>query len=406
MTAAEQHARNILGIQPARMQVADWLRESAVSLTRHPGRSLLTTIGTILGAAAFVATLGIGTTIGEQVSNSFDVRRATEVRVSAVDKNDGAADWHGQPRLDRLRALNGVKAAGARVTLGERPLRRTLSSEPSAVQVIGVDAGALSVISPHITIGRTFDSFHESRKTPVVLLPKSVAQNLGITRPGTAVFIGDRGFSVLGIFDDVIRRPETLLAVVVPASTTSTLTTSSDNPEFDVLVATQPGSAQLIGEQAALALLPEAFRRLKVVAPPDPREFRREVEGNVQRLSLSLSLVALIVGAVSIANATTASVASRTAEIGLRRAIGARSIHIFAQLTGESTALGLFGGVIGVAVGLTTVSILSLVLRWSPVIDLRVAAIAALASATFGMAAGLIPAAKATRIQPVAALQQ
>ena len=65
--------------------------------------------------------------------------------------------------------------------------------------------------------------------------------------------------------------------------------------------------------------------------------------------SLVLSLIALVMGAVSIANAATASIAARIPEIGLRRAIGARPVHIFAQLVGETTALGALGGAAEIA---------------------------------------------------------
>jgi putative ABC transport system permease protein len=173
-----------------------------------------------------------------------------------------------------------------------------------------------------------------------------------------------------------------------------------------VVISTAPGAAQLIGSQAALALRPEGPDALRVIAPPDPRTLRQEIEANVAQSALLLSVIALVIGAVSIANAATASITARVPEIGLRRALGARPGHIFAQLIGETTALGGLGGAAGVLVGVAVVAVVSLANAWNPVLDVRVAALAVAASAAAGLLAGLWPAWLATRIQPVAALQR
>lgn len=394
-----------LGIGHARLRPKDWLHEAWVSVSRHAGRSLMTAIGTVLGAAAFVATLGIGSTMGQQVSDSFDARRATEVRVIPVDQTlEGS--WQSEDRIERLRRLNGVTAAGRRLSLGEQPVKRVLSATGRSTQLTGADPGALAVIGPRLVLGRSFDDFHEKRKVPVIMLASSVAEQLGVTRVGVAVFIGDRPFAVVGIFDDVTRRPEVLLAAVVPASVAESLADPRTPPERDVLISVTPGAAQLIGAQAPYALRPESPTALRAIAPVDPKTLRREIEGNVTRSSLILSIAALIIGAISIANSATASIAVRVPELGLRRAIGARPWHIFAQLIGETTAVGALGGVVGVLVGITTIAGVALTNAWTPVLDLRLALLATAASAAMGLVAGLVPAARAMRIQPVAALQR
>ncbi len=377
-----------------------------LSVSRHVGRSLVTTVGSVLGAAAFVATLGISTTIGQQVSDSFDVRRATEVRVVAEQKDIGQA-WLADNRMAQLRGLNGVAAAGRRTMVGQFPIRRGLGAVAAPVEVIGADPGAVKVMDPHFVIGRTFDAFHEDREVPVVLLSIRVAGHLGVSRVGVAVFIGDRPFTVMGIFDDVARRPEALLAAVVPATVADSFgLIGGATAERDVVIATAPGAAQLIGQQAPFALYPEDHEASQSIAPPDPRTLRREVEASVTRSSLILSLVALVIGAISIANSATAAIAARVPEIGLRRAVGARPAHIFAQLLGETTSLGALGGVVGFIVGIGATIVISLINRWSPVLDVRTALVAAAASAGFGLLAGLLPAVRAMGIQPVAALQR
>ncbi|WP_035283821.1 ABC transporter permease [Actinokineospora spheciospongiae] len=404
-----------LGLVPARLRLGDLAMEALHSVTGHPARSLLTAFGTVLGAAAFVATLGISSTISGQVSESFDVRRATEVTVAPASSGTGAErahrdeqpDWQSDAALDRLNRLNGVESAGRRLLLPELAVSRSFSLDEGApTRVMGVDAGALRVIEPHIVLGRGFDGFHHSSGQPVALLPIGTAERLAIDRVGVAVFINDRSYIVIGVFDDVESKPETLAGVVVPYSSAARLADGMPDVQHDVVIRTIPGAASLIGAQAPLALSPTTPTALTANAPPDPKTLRREVEANVTQLSVILSFVSLAIGAVSIGNAATAQIRSRVGEIGLRRAVGARPVHIFAQLIGETTLLGTAGGLLGSATGVLTVVAVALWNGWQPVVDLPSAALAVAGGTAAGLLAGLIPAWRATAVQPVAALQR
>lgn len=409
-----------IGLIRPRFRPVDLAREALLSVAGQPARSLLTAVGTVLGTAAFVATLGLSSTVSRQVSDSFDVRRATEVMVRPASETGQATEqvagsgsatpsWQQPQAMDRLRRLSGVQAAGRRLQLSEHPVRRGLNMPAGEVeaQVLGVDAGVLDAIEPRITLGRGFDAFHDDRAIPVALLPANLARNLGLTRVGVAVFIGDRAFTVIGIFDDVVRRPESLVSVLVPFSVAEPLSRASGTqPKRDVVVRTVPGAAQLISGQAPLALVPENPALLQALAPPDPKTLRREIEGDVTRLSLILSVVALAIGTVSIGNAATAGIAARIPEIGLRRAVGARPAHIFGQLLAETTTLGGVGGLVGAITGVLTTVAVSLANSWQPIVDIRLALLAAGAGAVAGLVAGLVPGWRATRIQPVAALQR
>jgi putative ABC transport system permease protein len=397
-----------LGIALPRLRTLDLVREAGLSVLRHPGRSVVTVIGTILGAAAYVSTLGLGATMNGQVSSAFDARRATEVIVQPEDAGLDPAWTDGGP--ERLRRLNGVVHAGRRITTSEQQLRRTIdTSEPGVpVPVIGTDADALRVIDPSLTDGRLFDQFQDSHHTPVVLLSSPVASELGVNRIGTAVFINGRPFTVMGIYDNVSRRDEAMAAVIVPYTVGESVAADAGGtpPTRDILIETRPGAAQMIGGQAALAVRPEAPEDVRAIAPPDPRTLRHEIEGDLTRSTMILSLVALVIGTVSIGNAATAAIAARVSEIGLRRAVGARPRHVFLQLVTETSILGALGGATGVLLGVLTVSTVALVNAWTPAIDLRSTLVACGATTAAGLLAGLIPASRAVRIAPVQALQR
>lgn len=402
----------------SRLRVRDVVRESFTSLVGHPTRSALTAIGTVLGSAAFVATLGLSSTLAQQVSDSFDARRATEVIVSLTNGptpatfRDQAAlpAWQDDKALNRARGLNGVVSAGRRVQFPETHVFRgaRTDSGDSLARVTGIDSDGLRVIKPHIVLGRTFDAFHDRAASPVALIPDSLARRLSITRTDVAIFISDRPYVVIGIFDDVERRPESLQSVLVPFQSAAPILMSSlgSGAERDVLLETAQGAAQLVASQIALSLYPEDSRALRVNAPPDPVTLRREIEGNVATLTLVLSVVSLAIGGVSIGTAATAQIATRRGEIGLRRAVGARPRHIFAQLLTETTFLGLFGGIAGSLAGMIVTVIVAVVNEWQPILSMPIALAAASLGGAAGAIAGLVPAWRATRIEPVDALQR
>ena len=121
---------------------------------------------------------------------------------------------------------------------------------------------------------------------------------------------------------------------------------------------------------------------------------------------LALAGIALFIGAVGIANTTLVAVLERSGEIGLRRALGARPRHIAIQFLAESTALGLFGGLVGACAGLIATIVVTVYQHWTAVLDPRIVIAAPLVGAVIGLLAGLYPALRASSIEPADALRR
>jgi putative ABC transport system permease protein len=122
-------------------------------------------------------------------------------------------------------------------------------------------------------------------------------------------------------------------------------------------------------------------------------------------LFYALAGICLLIGAAGIANITLVAMLERIKEIGLRRTFGARRAHIIAQFLAEATALGLFGGITGAALGAWAVVAVAAIQHWTPVISPLTLLPAPLAGAVTGLLAGLYPAWRASRIEPVEALR-
>jgi putative ABC transport system permease protein len=263
-------------------------------------------------------------------------------------------------------------------------------------------------MQPVLASGTLYNTFHQARKERVCLLGLSAARQLGISRldGSPVVFIDGTSYSVVGIVADTKRLPQTLLGLVIPTTTAlQEYGAPSDSPA-QALIWTRPGAAQLVARQAPLALRPDRPDLLKATPPPDPHSLRDQVGADLSGLFLGLAVICLVVGAFGIANTTLVAVLERTPEIGLRRALGARPRHITAQFLTESTALGTLGGLVGTCLGVATVLCTAVVRDWTAVLQPAAVLPAPLVGAVTGLLAGLYPALRAARIEPLAALRR
>jgi putative ABC transport system permease protein len=263
-------------------------------------------------------------------------------------------------------------------------------------------------MEPTLATGTLYNAFHQRRGERVCLLGAPAARLLGITRTDNppAVFVNGVAYTVVGIVSDVRRLPQTLLGVVIPSSTALRAYGAPVDSPAQALIHTRPGAGPLIARQAPLALRPDDPGILKAVPPPDPHALRDQVSTDLSGLFLILAAICLVVGAVGIANTTLVAVLERTGEIGLRRALGARPRHITAQFLAESSALGALGGLVGTALGAATVVGTALVRDWTAVLQPYAVLPAPLIGLVTGFAAGLYPALRAARTEPLEALRR
>ena len=401
------------GLEAPGLSWADLANEALAGLLARPSRTALTVMGTVIGLTALVATLGLSRTAANRIVGRFDELAATQVEISAkppgLAEIPAALPWDAGARMARL---NGVVAAGTltNVDVGDALVSASPLTDPKrqtrfTLAVYAASPSLFEAVRARLLAGRFTDEGHSQRADRVAVLGVNAATRLGIvTLDGLpAISIGDQIYLVAGIFDSVARQHDMLSAVIVPEGT-ARKEFHVTSPEL-VVVETRIGAAQLIGRQAGLALQPNDLAGLRIATPEEPQRAREGVTSDLNALFLLLGGVSLLVGAIGIANITLISVLERTGEIGLRRALGATGRDISAQFLMESGTVGLVGGIIGASVGTLVVVVVAASRDWTPVLDAPVPLLAPLFGALVGILAGIYPALRAARLEPVEALR-
>jgi putative ABC transport system permease protein len=401
----------------------DLFRESTAGMLQRTGRTSLTMLGTVVGVGAFVAVLGLSSTAAGQISAAFSVLKATTVTVTDAAAAAAAGNAAGTTRPamsfpddadDRASALNGVVAAGVWWPVPGVPtltpnLLQSGASSGQGLSVYAASAGAVAAMDLHLVRGTQITGFDDASNQHVAMLSSAAAARLNINRLAAqpVIFVGGVEFLVIGIYDTSPRVSDPLLGVIIPAQTALKLYGNPDPAQAParMLIDTRIGAAQLVASQAAVALNPAAPDDFTVTAPPDPHRLQNHVTADLASLYVGLAVICLIIGAIGIANSTLIGVLERTGEIGLRRSLGARPRHIAAQFLTESTLQGTVAGLVGTAAGIVVVVAVALARQWTAVLEPALTVPAPLLGTVAGLLAGLYPALRAARTDPIRALR-
>lgn len=392
------------------MLLRDVLGQAVSTPLSRPGRSLLTTLGTVLGVALLVASLGLTASAGARINRRFDALLSTEVQARASDNRMPLTEHEAA----RARALRGVLGAGLVRTLPDTilaTLRRPQSASADSAagvdspQVMGISAGVLTIMHPRFSRGRGFDAAQESHHAHVALVGSAAAEMLGLDSgqlPST-IYVDGAPFLLEGELAGVRSQDAALLSVVIPDATASDLFASVDAPA-SLVVETRLGYGDAVAASLPAWLSPTDPSAVSVSTPPDPTELKQSVSSDLTSLFTVMAAVGLLIGVAGIANTTLVSVLERVPEIGLRRALGAKRAQIATQFLLESLVLGAVGGTLGAALGVIGVTAVAVAKDWAPIVPLWVCVVAPLAGATTGVLAGAFPAMRAARVDPIVAL--
>ncbi|MGW5449428.1 ABC transporter permease [Streptomyces asiaticus] len=395
--------------RPARLRPADLLRLGLLGPRTRRLRSALSALGIALGIAAVVAVTGISASNQAHLLDRLDRLGSNLIAVSPGEDFEGKKvplPKESVTMLGNIAPVEGVSATGDTKANAYRN-EFVPSNQTNSLRVLSARLDLLKAVRGEVRTGRWLDRATE--RLPVVVLGSSSAERLGVTAPGTKVWIAGEGltgewYGVLGILEPNELVPEIDDSVLV-GGPTAIAGLGGDRTPSTVYLRVHPDRVSDVQDVAAATANPAQPGMVAVSRPSDLLKARAETDDTLTGLVLSLAGVALLVGGVGIANTMVVGVMERRGEVGLRRALGARRGQIAAQFLIEAVLLGLFGGLAGAALGAATVYAYATGQGWPAAVPLVWAVAGPAVAVVVGTVAGLYPALRAAGMSPTGALR-
>jgi putative ABC transport system permease protein len=382
------------------------MRVASVGLRTRRLRATLSALGIAIGVAAIVAVLGLSAS-----SQAGLLAEISQLGTNLLEVTNGQTLFGGTAELPkaapamiaRIGPVTQTQYTGA----SSASAYRTPFIPAVNTNALSVDASSLGL--PHAVGSSLYAGVYLNAATahePVCVLGAAAAQRLGIDRiiPGERIWVGNMWFYVVGILNPAVLTPEIDSSVLVGFPAAQAYLGFDGHPST-VYVRTADSEVTAVDSLLAATANPENPGNVDVSRPSDVLTAQADARGTFNDLFLGLGAVALLVGAVGVANIMVISVLERRSEIGLRRALGATRANIRAQFLSEAVLLSLMGGVVGVGAGALATVIYASTKGWA--IDVPpVAWVGGFAAAiVIGAVAGLLPALRAARLSPTDALR-
>jgi putative ABC transport system permease protein len=398
---------------PSRLLARDILRVGAVGLRTRRLRAALSALGIAIGIAAIVGVLGISESSRADLLAQLDALGTNLLSVQPGQTLGGATAKLPDESEALVSRIGPVEAVSSVANLPATVLRNDHvdKNATGGITVKAARPNLLGVLRGSVAQGQFLTAANQ--RYPVVVLGSVAAQRLGLTtlHQGTAVWLGGKWFTVVGILDSMPLAPDIDRSALIgyPQATTafppSGYRSDSDVSPSTVYARTDPDQVQAVHDVLAATADPEHPEEVQVSQPSDALTARAAAKTAFNSLFLGLGAVALLVGGVGIANVMVISVLERRSEIGLRRALGATRAHVRTQFLTESLLLAVLGGLGGVAIGAAVTAAYAASRGWQVVIPASSVAAGLAAALLIGAIAGLYPAVRAARLAPTEALR-
>ena len=400
------------------MPISTILMMAFNELRRNLMRSILTTLGIVIGIAAVIALVTLGQGATASITDQISSLGRNLIVVAPGNAGKGGPPQAAAPfKLADVRAIErevtGLRAVAA-VSTAAVPV--VLGNNSWASTAIGADANYFAVREWPLASGRAFDEGEiRSGRTVCVIGQRVVTEIFGAQDPiGAPLRVGgfpcnvigtlaEKGRSIIGNDQDDV--------VVMPLRTFQRRISGNQDVSL-IMVSAATAESTATAKDEITAILRErrhiTANKTDDFQVNDVSEIANIVGGVTVILTAFLGAIAaisLLVGGIGIMNIMLVAVTERTREIGIRLAIGALEREVLAQFLIEAVLLALFGGLIGVVLGLTLSAVGTTALGLPLLISPGVIVLATLFSGLVGVGFGYFPARRAARMDPIDALR-
>jgi putative ABC transport system permease protein len=402
------------------MSVFMVLRVAFKALARNKMRTALTMLGMIIGVAAVITMVALGTGAQSSIETQIQAAGTNMIMVSAGNFQQGGVRM-GQGNASTLTAED---ALAIRDVPGVQYIAPGVNTRGQVVagnmnwgtQIQGTDVDLPLIRSWPTTRGAFFAPVDVVTASKVAVLGSIVHEQLfgDIDPVGEIIRINNQPFTVVGVMaskgqsgmgqdqDDVVYVPYTtvmkkLRGISFIQNITVSAGTAADTAPTAERIATLLRARHKIDEPGGDDFMVRTMEEMASV--------RVQATETMTALLASIAGVSLLVGGIGIMNIMLVSVTERTREIGLRMAIGARGRDVLLQFLVEAVVLSVFGGSIGIALGLGMSQGVTLWMSWPTKVSPEAVAVAFVFAAVTGVFFGFYPARKAAALDPIDALR-
>jgi putative ABC transport system permease protein len=400
------------------------VRVALDTLRANPLRTLLSTLGIVMGAASLAAVLALGDGAQRFARQRLELEGMQTIAIAArtADQLDGIR----VPRTDYptftpddAADLAAGAAAGQGVALTVQGSGvATIGGAARGVVVTGLLETAGEMPGVLLARGRRLTAAEAKEGSAVVLVSDSLARALspgGASSPvGSTLRLRDRDFRVVGVLQ---RTPgERQLGAVVPFTAADSAMMPAAAPRVPTLYlnAARVEDTEGMRPRVESWVAARGWKGRVDIQMRGPERLRQMASGILlfKILMGAFTAISLLVGGIGIMNVLLASVAERTREIGIRKAIGASRRIVVGQFLSESVAISLAGSVLGVCAGLAGAAAVTAVMRARTdaliytAVTWQTVTISLAAAALVGLLFGTYPALRASRLSPLDAIQR
>lgn len=381
---------------------------SISSILSNKGRSALTMLGIIIGCASVIVLTGVGGGATQSITDSISEMGVNKVTVSMTRGRDSSRsisiedmEEYAEDNADVIEYMSPYISQTAMVKNGT-------TNGMTSVEGCGIDYEKINNLE--LASGRFLSDFDiESRRKVCIIGSYQVVEYFdGMDPVGQEIKINGDNFEIIGVYDETEDSSETSgdNKITIPYTTAMRFFKTKNIQTFYFWTVSEDSVEQVTDDLEAYITkklgTDEGFSVSNLTSLLDTMD---EMTGIMTTMLAGIAAISLVVGGIGIMNIMTVSVSERTREIGIRKAIGARTTDIMLQFLIEAVVLSGVGGVVGIIFGIGIGEIINKFTTMKYVTQNNMVLMSFIFSLAVGIIFGITPARKAAKLNPIEALR-